>query len=394
MNLKSIEIKNFKSLKDVKVGNLTKINLFYGYNNSGKSNILNFIEILFRGKTEETEEAYEENGEIITRRRVVAKTPFYEGYIYNMPFAFHNDEKENPIIYKVELTAKKAELDKIEDLIASGFTTDLENYEVEFSGEVQSVGSDDLKFVLNSAKLNGKVIAELEGRSLQYPEASNDVAEALLASFNNSVLFLDSDRYFQPEFSELDLMDVSSKNFKHWMFELFMNHKTKKEFTENVTFINSFKLDLKKFGGNLKENSNSLPFGKTDIGFTRFGSELELMLKNGAISLPLKNFGTGIQQILYILSRVYHTKAKIVIVEELELNLSPLFQFELVRFFKNRIGQELDQLLFTSHSPNFNHEPDLVDNHCYRISIDNTRTTSVQERNITVDNIPIANIYE
>ena len=45
MQIKNVEVKNYRSLKKVTVGSLDRINMLYGYNNTGKSNFLRFIEL-------------------------------------------------------------------------------------------------------------------------------------------------------------------------------------------------------------------------------------------------------------------------------------------------------------------------------------------------------------
>lgn len=47
MKIRSLNINQYKSLKDLKLDNLFDVNIFIGPNNSGKSNILDGIESLF-----------------------------------------------------------------------------------------------------------------------------------------------------------------------------------------------------------------------------------------------------------------------------------------------------------------------------------------------------------
>ena len=65
-------------------------------------------------------------------------------------------------------------------------------------------------------------------------------------------------------------------------------------------------------------------------------------------------------------------KSRVVIIEEIELNLSPLYQKELLLFVKSLIGSSYDQLMFSSHSPFFTlKNSDLVDV-IQHVQIDNT----------------------
>lgn len=86
------------------------------------------------------------------------------------------------------------------------------------------------------------------------------------------------------------------------------------------------------------------------------------MLTNSFNRLPLDSFGTGIQQIIYILAKIFEAKPKIVLIEEIELNLSPKYQCELIQHFLLKFiqkGKILDQLFFTTHSPLFCYRNDL-----------------------------------
>jgi len=75
------------------------------------------------------------------------------------------------------------------------------------------------------------------------------------------------------------------------------------------------------------------------------------MLTNPNGRFPLKNYGTGIQQILYILSKIFNTSSKIILIEELELNLSPEYQELIINNLKGLIEREsINQVYFTSHS--------------------------------------------
>lgn len=77
------------------------------------------------------------------------------------------------------------------------------------------------------------------------------------------------------------------------------------------------------------------------------------MLSNDFGKLPVTSFGTGIQQIIFILSKIFLSKKKIVLIEEIELNLSPKYQLELINFIFNNLIKKgiLDQLFYTTHSP-------------------------------------------
>src|ERR1700761_4096904 len=96
MIITSITVNNFKSLLNLDVNSLSSINLFYGYNNSGKSNLLKFLEIVFKKKTfESISTSAIPGGGVARRREVIEQTDFYRGEIYNYPFYFFKNEWNN-----------------------------------------------------------------------------------------------------------------------------------------------------------------------------------------------------------------------------------------------------------------------------------------------------------
>ena len=209
------------------------------------------------------------------------------------------------------------------------------------------------------------------------PELTRDVAISFLRLFNDCATLLDSDRYFTKEIEGKLLSIDSPKNFKKWLFSLYLY-----DFINFEKFLNQ----LESFVSNssvvaLKDNLTNHPLNTKRVGFTKFESELEIMLENSSGSrLPLSNYGTGIQQLLYILAKLFISKSKIILIEELELNLSPEYQKAILEHLKNMIDNSLiDQVLLTTHSYNLYHRSDLTS--LYRVDIQNGETSVKKETN-------------
>lgn len=75
--MKSIHIKNYKNLKDLKIDSLSKINLIVGKNNVGKSTLLEAISIFASG------------GNIISLREILD----IRGEVYDFPYSLEQDKK-------------------------------------------------------------------------------------------------------------------------------------------------------------------------------------------------------------------------------------------------------------------------------------------------------------
>jgi len=95
------------------------------------------------------------------------------------------------------------------------------------------------------------------------------------------------------------------------------------------------------------------PFSFGTISFSKDGGKLEIMIKEKDFRLPIKHLGSGALQSLYIISSIVNSKSKIGCLEELEQNLSPGKQYEILKKIQAMIDDpifSLDQLLISSHS--------------------------------------------
>ena len=138
------------------------------------------------------------------------------------------------------------------------------------------------------------------------------------------------------------------------------------KFTSLISFLDKFNL-TSKVANVLNDNLKNYPFIKTKMTFSKFKEEIEVMLENPVGRFPLKNFGTGVQQLFYILSRIFDTPSKIILIEELELNLSPEYQELIINNLQKFLEEKiLSQVFFTSHSDYLNRNDFKV----YEVTID------------------------
>ena len=354
--------------------------MFYGLNNSGKSNLLKFINLIFTGKGYLETTKYEDEG--ITKERKALKqysNDFWEGDISNKPFIFFRDEWNNSKIeFEISIWVEQQEIPYIDILKKHKFVANTANdFLLTIKGEVIGKSKDISEIKLIDVSIKKRhLFALVKGEkyyfeNLAIPELNKQTFEHIMRIFNDSTLFLDSDRYFTKELENVDNNLFSTKNFKNWLFNLYLSDFEKfKLFKE---FINSFEvkcIDDPTLENNLKNH----PLNNGDIGFTRLGKELEIMFSNLANNrLPLSNFGDGVQQLLSILSTLFNSNSKIVLIEEIELNLHPKFQLLLLDFLSSMIDlmhktKQINQVFFTTHSPFFIHRSDLTK--MYEVQID------------------------
>ncbi len=129
---------------------------------------------------------------------------------------------------------------------------------------------------------------------------------------------------------------------------------------------------------------NDKPFAYGKIRPIFSGDKTDILIEDSTgRELMLERLGTGVQQTLILLSqiadRVYTRKAKIFGIEELELNLSPNMQREVLKVLTTMASSPDDsgfsQVLLTSHSPYLCNR-ELTE--LYAVSIDNTSGTQVK----------------
>lgn len=381
IKLKELKVKSFKSLINTEIKEFGEVNMFYGFNNSGKSNIFRFLDLLFTKKIKiEAIEVGEESEELID------EIDFWNGVIYDKPYIFSNNDRSKSIEFEVILSISNSTIPDNEELSEYGYIAEGDITDIEIKGVIKEINSNDSNLHVEIANLNGKEFYFFEdGIPYGFREEEDlniDLSESILRLFNNCIEFIDTDRNLELEVLQDNNSSLllNNKNFKNWVFDLNMDAEKNERFNDLLDFLSSFEFSkeaLDMLGG----NTNSFPFREyTDIGFTKFGNRIEVMLKNKENRLPLSSFGTGIQQFFYILTRIFLNDSRIIIIEELELNLSPLYQIEIMRFLRTILGKKFDQILFSSHSPLFTLKGSTLVDIIQHVQIDNAgrKGTSIE----------------
>lgn len=363
MKIKGLTLENFKSFAKIEIVDLLSVNMIYGYNNSGKSNLFKFLELVF-SSNEVIEKVPYESAQGSTYGTTTRTENFWEKTISNQPFIFRKEkDKRHKISFTITVTVSQAEIQKLvsngtELLAHFNITEDL--VDVIMSGEIIPSGDYNAFQRLTKVALGTHEIFVLEetGNKLTFPGIESETLtyktfESLLSIFNDCVLFLDNDRYFVNEKEqEPEDKNIHSKNFKNKIFSHSLSHAKEEELKELVKFIRKF--HFTSADGVIKNNELSNPFQNFNFEFVRLNGEIEIMLTNEFGRFPLSSFGTGIQQVVYILSRIFLSNRKIILIEEIELNLSHMYQSELIKFIFNKLINEhkfIDQMFYTTHSP-------------------------------------------
>lgn len=367
MQIRKVEVENYRSLKKVNMKSLNKINMLYGHNNTGKSNFLRFIELVFRRKVRPGSIKYAE-GSIQREERTEDITGWWEGEFGDTAYMFTDDDRDLKITFIIDMEVAYDEFgDSKEKLLKNFLSMTHTTANIRLKGTIQSVTYDESKISLTEVTINRKLAFDPSAKDESkryFPktdiEGQADTLNSLLAIFNDCVLFLGSGRYLTEE-EEVSKVsgELHAQNAKNWLFEHYMNSQKYPEFRKFVAFIQEYQSKHKKEDEAAKSAWRQWPFSAGDVGFGRFGKSIDIMLRNTKSRFPLSSYGTGVQQILYLLSKLFFTTAQIVLIEEIELNLSPAAQRDLfINLQRLQADKHLGQVLFTTHSYFFNYRGD------------------------------------
>jgi len=359
MRIEQFTLSNFKSFdsSNQRVYNTSDINLIFGENNSGKSNILKFLKLIFCLK--------KITNKIEVEDSVIEKNTFdnfFTGFIENEAYIFHKNNRSVNINFDFHIKIYNKDLKAggfsfMDNLEEEYFVKDRDYSMLRFQGEIKNLDYTNSEIVLNSSTLNtidvfskddgiehyfksGKDASKLEGNKKAFIE--------LLSFLNNLTVYIDNDRFFKKETYNRNFKNLNPHNFKNWLYSLSTDEL---KYDRYLALLNFIRENSIKSLGLMKELDISFALNDKD--------DLELLIYNGSERLPIDSYGTGVTQIFYILTKVFFTSSKILLVEELELNLSPKTQRELFDILRRLIEQGvISQVFFTSHSSYFNFRND------------------------------------
>lgn len=377
MRIEQFTLSNFKSFdsSSQRVYKTSEINLIFGENNSGKSNILKFLKLIFCLKkitnTIEVEDSVIEKNTFDN---------FFTGFIEDEAYIFHKNNRTVNIVFDFHIKIgneelKAAGLDFINDLQEEYFVTERDYSMLRFQGELKNLDYTNSEIILNSSKLNTIDIFSQDNGIEHYFESGKDEPKLrgnkkafiqLLSFLNDLAVYIDNDRFFKREKYNRNLKDLNPHNFKNWLYSLSTDELKYDKYLDLLNFIRENSIDSLRL---LKELDISFALNDKD--------DLELLIYNGSERLPIDSYGTGVTQIFYILTKVFFTSSKILLVEELELNLSPKTQRELFDILRRLIEQGvINQVFFTSHSSYFNFRNDFS---LFRVGINENGVSDIEK---------------
>ncbi len=340
MFIQQLSVKNYRSLRDVQIGNLKPVVVFYGDNDSGKSNILSVLYDVFRPKHEQVLPGTE------TTQAPVSASVFWRGEIDDFSDNFYKNQSE-PIEFTIVVRFSRQEIEVITGTpeVSAQLSEENDNANLTITGRIEPVGSDRAKMVLVEARLNDKSFYSTDDTGPKYLSDFGLPAAQALDAFNKVMGSLDSgfirvpaNRFIatEKEMPSSEVAQLDAATFKNWLFQTSLNR------------------DIERTVRRISDQFAAEPFSHGRLSLARVGENLEVFIeRQDGFKLPLGRKGTGVQQLLMILAYVAVSKTPIVGIEELEINLSPQSQTAIFNDLMGIInaGGPIKQIFLTTHSP-------------------------------------------
>ena len=223
---------------------------------------------------------------------------------------------------------------------------------------------------LTKASVNNKPMYDLSKPEVErfFPALTQGItdrqssAEEILRYLINCYEVVHAKRFLQnEELTEIRDYEISSERFKSWLLGL--SESREPEYT--------------LFKG-INERFTRRPFSFGEVRPIVENGEVNLIVRtdNGR-EFTIDRLGTGVQQILMLLSRILTRRTNIMGIEEVELNLSPSLQNKTLSVIKGIVADlELpkDQMFLTSHSSHLGSRQDAV---LYAVKLDASGFTEV-----------------
>ena len=272
MKIKSFRVKKFKSLFDFSVSKFGNINMIFGLNNCGKSNVLKFIELLFKTKSvgQIVRVGTEEN------RMQITSTNFWKGEISDIPYLFFNNNLDERIEFEITMELTNNEIPFYNELDSEEFIDKRRNScNVFIQGNFESINKFAARINLIFVQLNNKTIFKDGEYFPEHVNLSQEHFDAIMSEFNNCVSFLDSNRLIvNNNFTEdsVESDEIKPETFRNSLFELYLYDYDK--FLNLFKAITSFKINDQGIDV-LKHHLLSSPLEKPEISFTKFKDNYE-----------------------------------------------------------------------------------------------------------------------
>ncbi|MBI1877609.1 MAG: AAA family ATPase, partial [Chloroflexi bacterium] len=295
MRIEGFHIQGFKNIADVKVKGLADINVFYGLNGVGKSNLFQGLALWQR---------------LLTTPRTTPLEKFEEEF--GSPFT--PLKGENTIRLKVILTLERHDLP---DQNTGTYNLALSSIASYFDSldKIQIVSEVEIGITRINSK--GVLQCQIKEKVQTGTEILFDIPQSALEallSLRPCFHIIQASRRFQIEQRGKGngSNSVSDHNLKQALFYAYLSSDLQQ------------KARLAAIKRILAEPPFSL--GELDVALDPATDWIDIGFVRPEGRLPIENLGTGSQQLLLVLGQIFLNDYPIIAIEEPEMNLSPQYQ--------------------------------------------------------------------
>ena len=279
-NINSIEINQFRGIRQLTISNFSKINLIVGDNNSGKTTFLEAVQLLF------AKSQLSSVKNIIKQRTVlnVSESSFYTSFI-----KMFNVNQESELL-------------------------DFDIYAVSNNGPIRFEMRGRERTISGEEALQMSTMSL--GQKAHYKKESTVVPETAKL-FSGSIISQNGKKPIEKDihFTSLDNVIVGPvikrevqyiPSFGHLRYDLLKNFVDNPEYKKLAISI------LKQFDDSI-----------VDICYTKAddGCFLESIITADGINMPFSVYGDGVKKILYILNKLFDATDSILLIDEIETGL-------------------------------------------------------------------------
>lgn len=277
--INSIEINNFRGIKQLTVSDFSKINLIVGDNNSGKTTFLEAIQLLFA----KPQLSYVRN--VINQRTILKpNNSFYTSFIK---------------MFNIQHSSDRLEF----DIYAH---TNNGPFEFQLSGNEKSVPGDE---VLQISKMSPRQKIEYRLNSPYIPDTARVFTGSIATQnrgkeYENNISCTSLDDRISGPLVKKEVHYISS--FGYLRYDLIKNIVEKPDYKQLAINV------LKQFDSSV-----------ADICYTKAddGTFIETIITNKGVNMPFSVYGDGIKKILFILNKMVDATDSILLIDEIETGL-------------------------------------------------------------------------
>ena len=308
-DIKSMEITQFRGIKQLTVSDFSKINLIVGDNNSGKTTFLEAIQLLF------AKSQLSSVKKIIKQRTVLnlSDSSFYTSFIK---------------MFNAEQKADQLNLDIY--AVSNGGTL-----EFEMKGCEKIISGEE---ALQLSRMSSRQKTEYKKTSGFIPETARVFAGSMISqngkkTVEKDIRFTSLDNVNGGPVVKNEVQYIPS--FGHLRYDLLQNIVENPDYKKLAISI------LKQFDASI-----------VDICYTKAddGSFLESVLTADGVNMPFSVYGDGIKKILYILNKLFAAPDSILLIDEIETGLHKRYYEELFPVVFELAKKLRVQLFIATHS--------------------------------------------